>query len=64
MGPAGLKNALPRGGRQIDDYPANLNSYMDGLLKLHWTHNKSHGCTFTDADEMSQFVSQHFLLWR
>ena len=56
MGPQALTDALLRGGRFYDEFPANLENYMDGLIKRHWASNKAEGCTFLDPDNVSQFV--------
>jgi hypothetical protein len=63
MGTRGLISALPQGGQMIEEYPANIANYMDGLLKKHWTTNRlnTSETTLSTPDEVSIFVIMPFL---
>ena len=54
LGPGGLTAALPQGGPMQDDYPANLNTYMDGLLRKEWEVKNEEG---SDSSKVSKAVS-------
>lgn len=44
----------------MEEYPAHYTNYYDGLLLGHWKDNKNKapGCTITDPNEVSSFVSK------
>ena len=58
MGPQGLTDTLPRGGRLYDEFPASRENYMDGLLQRHWASHKAEGCAIIEPEDMSRFVRQ------
>ena len=57
MGPIGLMTVLSRGGPMQEDYPANQDSYVDGVLKQHWEKNKQPNMAINHSFEASEFVS-------
>lgn len=57
MGPQGLRDAFPRGGRFIDEFPVNEGNCLEGFITKHWASNKSEGCSMTKPEEVSCFVS-------
>jgi hypothetical protein len=63
LGPDALTRALPHGGQFIDVYPADLDNYMDGLIKRHWISHKAEGCKLTDPLEVAKLVSFFYLLF-
>jgi hypothetical protein len=56
MGPQCLTDALPKGGTMMEEYPAKLDNYIDGLLIKNWISKQKNGADLSASSNVAKSV--------